>query len=112
MSMRTECKHFESRTYATGDAVRKCNLDKAPDAPWRCPEPCDGYERRLADVAWTHGSVVPPSTPRYVPGLDDGSAAAVLDAAEEIINAIGASILEEVDKEKIAKPRWWRRKKS
>jgi hypothetical protein len=42
--MRTECKHFESRTYATGDAVRKCNLDKAPDAPWRCPEPCDGYD--------------------------------------------------------------------
>ena len=112
MAMRTECKHFESRTYATGDAVRKCNLDKAPDAPWRCPEPCDGYERRLADVAWAHGSVVPPPTPRDVPGLDDGSAAAVLDAAEEIINAMGASILEEVDKEKNAKPRWWRRKKS
>jgi len=112
MSMRTECKHFESRTYATGDAVRKCNLDLAPDAPWRCPEPCDGFERRLADVAWAHGTVVPPPTPRDVPGLDDGSAAAVLDAAEEIINAMGASILEEVDKEKNAKPRWWRRKKS
>jgi hypothetical protein len=55
---------------------------------------------------------VPPPTPRDVPGLDDGSAAAVLDAAEEIINAMGASILEEVDKEKNAKPRWWRRKKS
>jgi hypothetical protein len=25
---------------------------------------------------------------------------------------MGASILEEVDKEKNAKPRWWRRKKS
>jgi hypothetical protein len=110
--MRTECKHFESRTYATGYAVRKCNLDLAPDAPWRGPEPCDGYERRLADVAWAHGSGVPPPTPRDVPGLEDGSAAAVLDAAEEIINAMGASILEEVDKEKNAKPRWWRRKKS
>jgi hypothetical protein len=112
MAMRTECKHFESRTYATGDAVRKCNLDLAPDAPWRCPEPCDGFERRLVDVAWAHGSVVPPPTPPDVPGLDEGSAAAVLDAAEEIINAMGASILEEVDKEKNAKPRWWRRKKS
>ena len=27
MPMRTECKHYESRTYANGDAVRKCNLD-------------------------------------------------------------------------------------
>ncbi len=33
--MRTECKHFESRSYPNGDTVRKCNLDLAPDAPWR-----------------------------------------------------------------------------
>ena len=37
MPMRTECKHFESRTYGSGDAMRKCKLDLAPDAPWRCP---------------------------------------------------------------------------
>ena len=48
MPMRTECKHFESRTYPNGDTVRKCNLDLAPDAPWRCPEHCPRYERRLA----------------------------------------------------------------
>jgi hypothetical protein len=46
-----------------------------------------------------------------VPGLDDGSAAAVLDAAEEIVNAIGLSILEDLETEK-TKRRWWRRKKS
>ena len=50
MPMREECKNFESRTYANGETVRKCNLDLAPDAPWRCPDPCEGYERRLADV--------------------------------------------------------------
>lgn len=111
MPMRIECKHYESRTYPNGDAVRKCNVDNAPDAPWRCPEPCDKFERRLADVAWVHGSAVPPPTPPEVPGLDDGSAAAVLDAAEEIVNAIGFSILEDLEKEK-TKRRWWRRKKS
>ena len=42
--MRQECKHFESRTYANGDTVRKCNLDLAPDAPWRCPADCPKYE--------------------------------------------------------------------
>jgi hypothetical protein len=110
--MRTECKHYESRTYANGDAVRKCNLDKAPEAPWRCPEPCDGYERRWADVAWVHGSATAPPTPPEVPGLGDGSAAAVLDAAESIINAIGFDVLEEIENAKNKKRWFWRRKKS
>ncbi len=106
--MRTECKHFESRTYANGDAVRKCNLDLAPEAPWRCPDECPKYERRLADLAWVHGSAIVPKTPAEVPGLDDGSAAAVLDAAENIVNAIGMEILAE-DSDR--KRRWWKRKK-
>ncbi len=109
MPMRTECKHFESRTYANGDAVRKCNLDLAPEAPWRCPEDCPKYERRLADVAWVHGAAVLPRTPEEVPGLDDGSAAAVLDAAEEIVNSVGRDILFEDPSDK---NRWWKRKKN
>ena len=32
MPMREECKQFESRTYAGGETVRKCNLDLAPEA--------------------------------------------------------------------------------
>ena len=96
MPMREECKNFESRTYADGETVRKCNLDLAPDAPWRCPDPCTGYERRLADVNWAHGSLVTPVSPDEPPGLDDGSAAAVLDEAEDIINAIGPEVLADV----------------
>ena len=42
MPMREECKNFESRTYANGETVRKCNLDLAPDAPWRCPDDVPG----------------------------------------------------------------------
>ncbi len=110
MAMRTECKNYESRTYANGDAVRKCNLDLAPEAPWRCPDPCPGYERRLADVAWVHGTAIAPATPPEVPGLDDGSAAAVLDAAEDIINAVSAATLADLDEERRSR-RWWRRKR-
>jgi hypothetical protein len=79
----------------------------APEAPWRCPDNCPKYERRLADVAWVHGSSVLPKTPEEVPGLDDGSAAAVLDAAEEIVNSVGRDFLFEDSKKK----RWWKRKK-
>jgi hypothetical protein len=106
--MRTECKHFESRTYPNGDTVRKCNLDLAPEAPWRCPETCGRYERRLADAAWTHGSLAPPVTPPEPAGLDDGSAAAVLDAAEDIVNAAGANVLAEFQAEQ-AKPGFFKR---
>ncbi len=110
--MRTECKNFESRTYPNGDTVRKCNLDLAPDAPWRCPDNCPGYERRLADAAWTHGSLVVPPTPPEPAGLDDGSAAALLEEAEEILNSAGSRIMSEVHAERAAsarRGRGWRR---
>ncbi len=96
MAMREECKNYESRTYADGETVRKCNLDLAPDAPWRCPDNCHGYERRLADVSWAHGTLISPPTPAEPPGLDDGSAAAVLDEAEDVLNEVGPGILAEV----------------
>ena len=59
--MREECVHFQSRTYASGEAARFCRLDLAPEAPWRCPENCPSYRRRLADVGWVHGSLVEPA---------------------------------------------------
>jgi hypothetical protein len=108
MPMREECKHFESRTYATGETVRRCKLDLAPDAPWRCPADCSGYDRRLADVAWQRGSLVSPATPPEPPGLDDGSAAAVLDAAEDIINAVSADVLADLENERSRRGGWRR----
>lgn len=96
MPMRQECKHFESRTYGNGDTVRKCNLDLAPDAPWRCPDDCPKYSRR-PDAGWSYGSLVTPRTPAEPPGLDDGSAAAILDAAEDILNQIGPQVVAEVE---------------
>jgi hypothetical protein len=43
-----------------------------------------------------------PPTPPEPQGLDDGSAAAVLDEAEDILNAIGASVRAEVEAEQAA----------
>ena len=97
--MRQDCKYFESRTYASGETVRKCDLDLAPEAPWRCPDDCPKFERRLADVNWSHGTLVTPATPAEpldALDRDDGSVAAVLDAAEDHINSIGAQVMAEV----------------
>ena len=89
--MRTECRHYECRTYANGEAVRKCDLDLAPEAPWRCPDDCPKYERRT-DIAWSWGTAVAPPTPE---APDAEGIAELLDEAEEIINSIGPSVLAE-----------------
>lgn len=94
--MREECKYFESRTYANGETVRKCDLDLAPEAPWRCPEPCVRFERRLVDVDWQHGTLVTPPTPEEPQGE---GIAELLDEAEDIVNAAGPAILAELDAE-------------
>ena len=103
MPMRQDCKYFESRTYPSGDTVRKCDLDLAPEAPWRCPEDCPKYERRMADVNWNHGTLITPKTPDEPASLgEDDSIAALLDAAEDIVNAAGPSIKAEVQAEREA----------
>ena len=86
MPMRQDCLHFESRTYPNGDTVRKCDLDLAPEAPWRCPDDCTGYTRRRVDVNWSYGSLVTPKTPDEP---DGEGIAELLDSAEEIINSAG-----------------------
>ena len=108
--MRTECKHYETRSYSTGETVRKCNLDLAPEAPWRCPDNCASFERRLADVNWDHASLIAPPAPPEPPGLGDGSVAALLDEAEDIVNAVLPSTLVEVNGgSSDGRERWWRR---
>ena len=102
--MRQDCKHFESRTYRNGETVRKCDLDLAPEAPWRCPADCPAFQRRLADVNWMHGTLVTPPTPdEPLDALDreDGSVAAVLDEAEDYLNSIGAEVLADVRREQV-----------
>ena len=110
--MRTDCRHYQSRTYGSGEAVRKCTLDLAPEAPWRCPENCPSYERKMIDAGWQYGSLAPTKPPvepeAEVPG--DPDVAALLDEAENIVNAAGADALAEIDR-KAAKRRFRKKRR-
>ena len=101
MPMRQDCKYFESRSYPNGETVRKCDLDLAPEAPWRCPDDCSAFERRLVDVNWSHGTLVTPPTPEAPSSVgSDESIGALLDAAEDIVNEAGPRVMAELEKEK------------
>ena len=99
MPMRVNCKHYETRTYRTGETVHMCRLDLAPDAPWRCPDDCPKFEQRTFDAGWTQGSLARKALPDDPPRLD-ADTAALLDQAEDIINAAGAEILDDVRDER------------
>lgn len=110
MPMRMDCQQFESRTYPNGETVRKCNLDLAPEAPWRCPANCPKFAPR-PDAGWIYGSLVSPTTPDEPPGLDDGSAAALMDEAEDFLKQVGPQVLAEVQAERAraAQASGWKR---
>jgi hypothetical protein len=106
MPMRENCKFFESRSYPDGETVRKCDLDLAPEAPWRCPDDGPAYPPRRADVNWLHGTLVTPPPPPEPVGLgEDPSIAALLDEAEDIVNAAVTRTKAEVDAEQEAAAR-------
>ena len=103
--MREGCRYFESRSYPNGETVRKCDLDLAPEAPWRCPEECSSYQPRLADVNWSYGTLATPPTPPEPPGLgEDPTIAALLDEAEDIVNSVASRTRAEVDAEQRRAP--------
>jgi hypothetical protein len=67
----------------------------------------------MADVNWAHGTLVTPRTPdEPLDALDrgDGSVSALLDAAEEIVNAAGPEIMADVHAARVRAdgPRWRR----
>jgi hypothetical protein len=96
MPMRTDCRHYESRTYAEGETVRKCRLDLAPEAPWRCPDDCPSFDIRKFDAGWQYGSLgSPEDQPEAEPAGDD--VGALLDDAEDIVNAAAPEILAEFE---------------
>jgi hypothetical protein len=112
--MRFDCKFYESRTYPSGDTVRMCQLDLAPEAPWRCPENCPSYRRKTVDAGWVTGSLSTKPEGEEPGPLDEG-AIGMLDEAEDILNAAGPAIIaEEMERRRVEqerarrKPRrWW-----
>ncbi len=110
--MRTDCKHYESRTYQSGEVVRRCALDLAPEAPWKCPEDCPRYERRMIDAGWQYGSLtkgMEPSPPEPEIAMTD-DVAALLDEAEDIVNMAGLEILDKQQR-RASRRRMFRKRK-
>lgn len=103
--MREDCRHFQSRTYDTGEVARFCVLNLAPEAPWRCPDGCERYERDIIDTTFVTGSLVRPSV-EDEPDEPAGDVASVLDEADSIVTAAGPEILAEVEAER-GNRRWW-----
>jgi hypothetical protein len=103
--MREDCRHFQSRTYDTGEVARFCVLNLAPEAPWRCPENCSGYQPDIIDGSFVVGSLNrPPVEPE--PDEPAGDIAAILAEASSIVTAAGPEILHEVEQERGSR-RWW-----
>jgi hypothetical protein len=108
--MREDCRHYESRTYASGESVRKCRLDLAPEAPWRCPDDCPSYDRRTFDAGWQYGSLRGKPAPRsQEPMADD--VAALLDEAEDIVNRAAPEVIADFEPNKKRRFRKGKKKK-
>jgi hypothetical protein len=105
MSMREDCRHFESRSYPGGETARFCVLDLAPEAPWKCPDDCPKYSPSLIDGTFETGALT--RTPvETEPGESADAVEAVLDEAEDIVNDAEYDVLRDLDPGSGAR-RWW-----
>jgi len=105
MAMREDCRHFQSRTYTTGEAARFCVLNLAPEAPWRCPANCSRYQQDIIDGSFVVGSLVRPKV-EDEPDMPEGDVASLLDA-DLIVTAAGPEIVAEIESERQTRP-WWK----
>jgi hypothetical protein len=103
--MREDCRHFQSRTYDTGEVARFCVLNLAPEAPWRCPSDCPKYQPDIIDGSFVVGSLARPPV-EAEPDDPPEDVAEVLDEASAIVTAAGPNILADIEAER-ARRRWW-----
>lgn len=103
--MREDCRHFQSRTYDTGEVARFCVLNLAPEAPWRCPENCVKYEPDLIDGSFVVGSLSRPEV-ESEPDEPAEDVAELLSEANSIVTAAGPEIVHEIESERASK-KWW-----
>lgn len=53
MAVRTDCRHYSTRSMPSGDVVQRCRVDAAEDMPFACPEGCLFFESRsITDAGW------------------------------------------------------------
>jgi len=103
--MREDCMHYQSRQYDDGETARFCTLDLAPEAPWRCPPDCHRYERLAIATDFVEGSLARTEV-ETEPDAAPDDVAAVLDDAEDIVNAAAPNVLAELAEKPVP---WWRR---
>ncbi len=54
MAVREDCRHYSTRTVATGEVLQKCRLDVNEPMPFACPEGCLFFEHRhISGVGWS-----------------------------------------------------------
>ena len=46
MAVRTDCRHYSTRTVTTDEVIQRCRIDAAEMTPFACPEGCVFYEAR------------------------------------------------------------------
>jgi hypothetical protein len=110
--MREDCRHFESRTYDSGEVARYCVLGLAPEQPWRCPEHCPKYEPSLIEGGMVTAPLArPPVEPE--PDDDPAEIADVLQDAEAIVEAAEPDAIRELERPSGARKPWqfWKRRR-
>lgn len=54
MAVRDDCRHYQTRTLASGDKLEKCRLGVNEETPFACPDGCLFFEPRSGMTAgWT-----------------------------------------------------------
>ena len=53
MAVRTDCRHYSSRSVSADELVQRCRVKSADTMPFACPDGCLFYEpRSIADAGW------------------------------------------------------------
>ena len=57
MIIRTDCRHYSTRSVPGGDAIRRCRLGVNEEMPFACPEGCLFFEpRNVSSAGWDSGT--------------------------------------------------------
>jgi hypothetical protein len=55
MAVRTDCRHYSTRTVGTGEVIQRCRLGAAELTPFACPQGCLFFEDRPIGFGWATG---------------------------------------------------------
>ena len=54
MGVRTDCRHYSSRTVAPGEVIQRCRVGAAEEMPFACPLGCLFFESRtITGLGWS-----------------------------------------------------------